>query len=91
MNEEQPSRIHDLKIWPEPFRAVCEGRKRFEFRLDDRRFAEGDRLRLQEWNPATGLFTGVEWTGFITYASWGPSFGIPVGYVVLSIEHAEWD
>lgn len=43
---------HKLKTWPEPFRAILDGRKRHEFRRDsDRIFMEGDTLVLQEFDP----------------------------------------
>ena len=42
---------HDLKIWPEFFRAVEAGTKRHEIRLDDRGFQTGDFVVLREWDP----------------------------------------
>lgn len=41
---------HRLKTLPEYFEAVAAGRKTFEVRRDDRRFAEGDTLLLEEWD-----------------------------------------
>ncbi len=57
--------VHALKCWPEPFAAVRDGRKRFEFRKDDRGFAVGDVLELKEWEPcehcnATGRVIDVD-------------------------------
>lgn len=50
---------HELKTWPEYFEAIVDGTKRFEFRDSfDRDFNVGDTLRLQEWNPATKLYSG---------------------------------
>src|SRR5690606_28445539 len=48
-------RCHDLKCWPEPFRAIVAGAKRHEFRRDDRGYALGDVLYLYEWDPSPGL------------------------------------
>lgn len=42
---------HELKTWPDPFAAIVSGRKRFEYRRDDRGYAIGDSLRLREWTP----------------------------------------
>lgn len=51
---------HDLKTWPEYFIAVMERRKRFEFRCNDRNYKVGDKLRLKEYDPNAGYFTGNE-------------------------------
>jgi hypothetical protein len=45
-------RTHDLKTWPSSFEALLSGKKLHEYRPDDRGFAVGDRLHLQEWRPA---------------------------------------
>ena len=60
---------HELKCWPEYFRAVAAGVKTFEVRKDDRtpRFEVGHTLRLIEWDPATGAYTGAELTRFVSY------------------------
>jgi hypothetical protein len=44
---------HDLKIWPQFFEPVSEGRANFQFRKNDRDYQEGDLLRLREWNQET--------------------------------------
>lgn len=89
-------REHSLKIWPEPFEAIIDGRKRFEFRQDDRGFAVGDTLRLSEWDPSPlGSrayppcgYTGRRLTVRVTYLARG-QWGIPDGYVVMSIARPE--
>ncbi len=48
------------KIWPEFFKEVQSGKKRFELRLGDFSVAEGDTLILQEWDPQTKEYTGRE-------------------------------
>ncbi len=84
-------RTHRLKCWPEPFQAMVDGRKRFEFRKDDRGFCVGDELLLREWDPAPfndasyGAvgYTRRELRGEVTYVLRG--FGVPDGYDVMGI------
>lgn len=54
------SRVHALKCWPRYFGDLVVGRKRSEFRVADRDFRVGDYLRLREYDPATGLYSGRE-------------------------------
>ncbi|WP_241602792.1 DUF3850 domain-containing protein [Rosenbergiella nectarea] len=42
--------IHELKINPEYFVEVKDGRKKAELRKADREFLRGDYLLLREWN-----------------------------------------
>lgn len=44
-------KTHKLKIWPEYFKAVKDGRKTFEVRVNDREFQFGDAVVLEEWDP----------------------------------------
>jgi hypothetical protein len=78
--------IHLLKTLPEPFAAVRLGIKRFEYRRDDRGFDVRHALRLQEYDPKRG-YTGAELLVFVKYIARGPDYGIPEGFVVMSIEH----
>lgn len=48
--------IHELKIYPDFFKAVISGEKTFEIRKNDRPFHKGDLLALNEFN-------GTNWTG----------------------------
>jgi len=48
------------KIWPEFFKAVKSGKKKFELRLGDVAVHESDTLLLQEWDPKTKRYTGRE-------------------------------
>ena len=60
--------MHELKIWPEYFLPVIEGRKTFEVRReDDRTFAVGDTLVLREWKPDLGV-SGLDGWDALQYA-----------------------
>ncbi|BBN97471.1 DUF3850 domain-containing protein [Sporolactobacillus terrae] len=70
---------HKIKILPEYFKAVAEGRKTFEIRNNDRNYREGDTVVLQEWD---GQYTGFQITkqiGFVT------DFEQKPGYVVFGL------
>jgi Domain of unknown function (DUF3850) len=76
---------HELKTWPEYFRAIVSGRKTFEVRKADRLFEVGDLLALKEYDPETQKYTGKLITKEITYILPGGQFGINLDYVVLGI------
>ncbi len=78
--------LHELKCWPEPFAALHDRVKTYEIRRDDRGFAVGDQLRLREWNPDGGAYTGLEVFASVRYLSRGPDWGLPVGLVVMAVE-----
>lgn len=80
---------HELKSWPDQFQALWTGRKRAEFRRDDRGYAVGDLLDLREWEPGAGRHTGFRLMARVTHLVRGPAFEIPAGYVVLSVEVLE--
>ena len=86
-------KIHELKIWPEFFRANREGRKNFELRKNDRGFAIGDKLILKEWDPETKAYTGLWMERSVFYilahrpdAGCAATFGLTPGYVILGLE-----
>ncbi len=80
---------HKIKCWPEPFLAVVSGWKKFEFRKNDRDYQVGDKLLRQEYDPIKEEYTGESCDVGVTYALHGPAFGVPPGYVVLSIDLAK--
>lgn len=86
------SKTHDLKSWPEFFEPVFQGKKSFELRLGDRKFAVGDTLLIREWDDRTGKYTGREVRKVVSYILAGvgpgaipPLQGIHRGYVILSL------
>ncbi len=85
---------HILKTWPNVLAAVKEGRKRFEWRRDDRGFEVGDVLILRGWDPANFSYVCAgdaykfaydEIRVRVTYIARG-LFEIPNGFCVMSIE-----
>ena len=50
--------VHTLKTWPPFYRAVEDGSKRFEYRINDRPYEVGDILELKEWDDMKEVFTG---------------------------------
>ena len=75
---------HELKIWPEYYDAILDGRKKFEIRSDDRNFKVGDYLYLRDWYPKFQEYSGRECQVRVTYILEGPH-AIP-GYCIMSIE-----
>lgn len=76
---------HELKTWIVPFTAMWNGKKTFEFRVDDRNFREGDTLRLRETLPDGREYTGRELSRVVTYVLRGGMFGLPIGYVIMAV------
>lgn len=77
---------HELKIWPEHYQAILDGRKRFEIRsTEDRSFDEGDLLHLREWDPSDPPhYTGREMTVRVSLVYAG--IGVAQEYVVMGIQ-----
>ena len=82
---------HDLKTWPRQFSAILAGSKKYELRVNDRNFQEGDELMLQEWDPKTERYTGRHALTTVTYMTRGGEFGLPANLVVMSFQVQFWD
>lgn len=90
--------VHVLKCEPEPFGAVREGSKPFEWRKeDDRKFAVGDLLILLEhraqfcWDGMDRVeagYTGAVIRRRVTYVL-RDRFDVPKGYAVLGLKVVE--
>lgn len=83
-------KTHEVKILPEFFAEVANGRKRFAIRKNDRDYQVGDLVRKVEIEPdgkgnysESGMVVAVE----ITYILRGCDFeGITDGYCVFGFE-----
>ncbi|MDK1020213.1 MAG: ASCH/PUA domain-containing protein [Candidatus Hydrogenedentes bacterium] len=79
--------LHDLKIWPEHYDVVVDGRKRFELRRDDRDFQVGDTLMLREWCLETETYTGRSVLVRVAFVlREAEPFGLMEGFCAISIE-----
>lgn len=75
---------HSLKVLPEYYKEIVNGKKTFEIRKNDRKYQVGDKLILKEWDGEnyTGNITKKE----ITYILDDNSGFVLTGYVVMSIK-----
>jgi hypothetical protein len=87
----QDMQRHDLKTWPKQFCAILAGSKRYELRVNDRNFQEGDELMLLEWDPKGGRYTGRHVLTTVTYMTRGGQFGLPPNLVVMSLQIQYWN
>lgn len=78
-------KTHNIKVWPQYFKDIIEGKKTFEYRLNDRDYKEGDVAILHEWNPETEKYTGESIAVDITYIL-TEGFGLPDRYCIMSIK-----
>lgn len=82
---------HKLKTHPAPFFASMSGEKPWEFRFNDRNFQVGDTLVLQWYDPDRDMYSGHELRREVVFILEGGQFGIPAGYVVMTVQPIdEW-
>jgi Domain of unknown function (DUF3850) len=61
---------HRLKCWPQFFEPIKAGNKTHDLRRsDDRAFQVGDRLLLEEYDPAKDSYTGRKLAVRVTYVT----------------------
>lgn len=78
--------LHRLKVWPEFFAALQDGTKTFEVRRDDRLYAVGDTLHLEEFDVEKG-YTGRSLSVQVTYLL--REHGLRRGFVVLGLKRGQ--
>jgi hypothetical protein len=78
----------ELKIWPEPFKAVISKKKQYEVRKADREFKVGDDVMLREYLPKKDKYTGEFFLGKITYITKAGTWGLPKNLCVFGFK--EW-
>lgn len=76
---------HSLKTWPEYYEEIVHDKKSFEIRRNDRGFAVGDCLFLEEWDPKTVRYTGRDAQRRVTYVL-DKHEGLVDGFVIMGIE-----
>lgn len=81
-------KVHILKTWPEPFQAVWDGLKPWEYRRNDRDYQVGDILLLEEWDNEKKQFTVREIKAMVAYVL-NEGFGLPEGFIIMSLSETE--
>lgn len=77
--------IHQLKLKNKYFEDVICGKKTFELRLDDRDYAEGDYLALNEVDDS-GIYTGRSCMVYVDYILQDVPNLLPDGIVCMAIK-----
>lgn len=74
---------HTVRSWSYLFQEMKAGRKTHDLRKNDREYAVGDRLLLQEYNQAYGTYTGESLLMDITYITGRSTVPCAVSTAVL--------
>src|ERR1700677_28303 len=97
MEKNLPMKQHALKVAPEFWEDLENGKKTFEIRSsNDRDFCVGDTLHLREWDATMSTPAGEKWTkeiGYtgrelfkrVTYLLAGERWGLREGYVIMAL------
>lgn len=82
-------RVHEVKCYAPEFKAIVDGTKTHELRINDRDYRIGDVIREREYWPGIqheeGSFTGRTVEVLVTNATRGGCFGLPQNMIVMSI------
>ena len=77
--------VHVLKTEPVPFRGLWAQRKRHEVRRFDRDYRVGDTLKLREYDPNGGHYSGRYVVAEVLWVTDPGTWGLPDDVGVLSI------
>jgi len=80
--------LHRLKCWPPYFGDMVDGKKTGELRREreDRVFAVGDLLWMDEWDPEIETSTGRAYVFTVTHLLRNAAhFGLRDGFVLMSV------
>lgn len=80
--------VHELKCWPNVYKDYTDGVKPWAIRRDDRNYAVGDILHLNEWRPEDEQYTGNSAYARVMYILRGEqaeTFGCKPGYCVMTL------
>ncbi|MGD2199878.1 ParB/RepB/Spo0J family partition protein [Lysinibacillus fusiformis] len=77
---------HELDSYPEQFDAIAKGLKTFMCGYNNQSFRVGDKLKINEFDPETILYTGRFVEVRIIYLQEGGENDIPKDYVIMSIK-----
>lgn len=89
---------HIVRSWTHLYQPMAAGLKTHDLRLNDRDYQVGDRLLMQEYDPAKGALTGQETLVEITYITGRDEGHNPCAvssvvlhpdYVILSIKRVD--
>ena len=82
---DKSNKIHEIKIYPQYYKAIMSGEKTFELRKNDRNYQVGDILNLKEWDGEN--YTGHSTMRRVSYIYKGTDkYGLSKGYCILSIK-----
>lgn len=77
-------KVHYVKCMKKYFEDIICGKKRFEIRLNDRKYEVGDTLILREWE--NGEYSGNKISRNIDYIlHTGERYGLMKGYSILQL------
>lgn len=78
------SKTHKIKTWAPYFQEVMDGKKPYEYRLNDRNYQVGDELQHIEWNEGEQKETGRQCWAKVINVLKGGIFGIPENYCIIT-------
>jgi hypothetical protein len=78
------SKTHKIKTTMPFFQDVQDGKRPYEYRLNDRNYQVGDQLQHIEWDAKEQKETGRQCWATIVHKLDGGVFGIPEGYCILT-------